>query len=149
MKLKMKHKKNNDYYIHLLSFRKCDVLNRGFSGYTTRSDKLILPRLLQKDNNPKGCILAAVILLGSNDCEDISVENSRNVPVDEYKENLKNICRQFKDVGVSFDHQVLIAPPPVNEEKWENFCKSQGIKISNIYILYIHIIYIITSIPEQ
>ena len=107
------------------------MVNRGFSGYTTRSDKLILPRLLKNDNHPKGCIVAATILLGSNDCEDATIENSRNVPINEYKENLKNICGQFRDVGVSFDHQVLISPPAVHEENYTNHCKIKGIKISD------------------
>ena len=111
---------------YLPSFRKCDVLNRGFSGYTTRSDKLILPRLLENDNHPKKSILAATILLGSNDSEDASIEKSRNVPVVEYKENLKNICRQFQDVGVSFNHQVLITPPAMDEKKWTEYCKLKG-----------------------
>ena len=105
------------------------MLNRGFSGYTTRSNKLILPRLLENDNHPEGCIVAATILLGSNDCEDAGIEKSRNVPIAEYKENLKNICTQFKGVGVSFDRQVLITPPPVVEEKWAEFCKKKGWKI--------------------
>jgi lysophospholipase L1-like esterase len=104
------------------------VLNRGFSGYTTRSNKLILPRLLQNDNHPKGSIVAATILLGSNDSEDACVADSRNVPVVKYRENLKNICRQFKDVGVSFDRQVLITPPAMIEEKWTEYCKLKGTK---------------------
>ncbi|KAJ7361793.1 isoamyl acetate-hydrolyzing esterase [Desmophyllum pertusum] len=33
--------------------RKCDVLNRGCSGYTSAFNKLILPRILQCDNSPK------------------------------------------------------------------------------------------------
>jgi lysophospholipase L1-like esterase len=115
------------YYLSF--FRKCDVLNRGFSGYTTRSNKLLVPRLLENDNHPKGSILAAIILLGSNDCEDASLENSRNVPVVEYRENLKNICTQFKDAGVSFDFQILITPPAIDEEKWAEFCKLKGGKI--------------------
>ncbi|XP_028405994.1 isoamyl acetate-hydrolyzing esterase 1 homolog isoform X2 [Dendronephthya gigantea] len=106
--------------------RKCDVINRGFSGYTTRANKLILPRLLSNDNNPKGSIVAAAILLGSNDCEDAGIENSRHVPVDEYKENLKNICGQFKNVGVAFDRQVLITPPVMDEEAWTKHCKLKG-----------------------
>ena len=102
------------------------MLNRGFSGYTTDSVKLILPRLLENDNHPKGSIVAATILLGSNDCEDARIEKSRNVPIAKYKENLKNICTQFKDVGVSFDRQVLITPPAIVEEKWAEFCKDKG-----------------------
>ena len=123
------HYKIDDFELLLYyfpSFRKCDVINRGFSGYTTRCNKLILPRLLSNDNNPEGGILAVTILLGSNDCEDASIENSRNVPINEYKENLKDICGQFKNVEVAFDRQVLITPPVLVEEAWTEYCTFKG-----------------------
>lgn len=127
---------NNILIGSLLFFRKCDVLNRGFSGYTTRSDKLILPRLLQNDNHPKGSVIAATILLGSNDSEDTCFDKSRNVPEKEYRENLKNICHQFNNAGVSFDRQVLITPPAVDDRKWEKHCKTKGFTFKLFFILF-------------
>ena len=106
-------------------------MNRGFSGYTTRSDKLILPRLLKNDNNPPGCILAAVTLLGTNDSEDENAERSRYVSIKEYKQNLKNICHQFASAGVPFEHQVLITPPAMDEEKWTIHCEKKGEEVAN------------------
>lgn len=106
--------------------RKCDVLNRGFSGYTTWSDKFILPKLLENDNTPPGCILAAVILLGTNDSENKNAKCSRHVPIGEYKQNLKNICQQFVEVGVPFQRQILVTPPGMDEVKWTAYCEQQG-----------------------
>lgn len=54
---------NSFFFFH---FRKCDVLNRGFSGYNTRWAKIILPRLIGKGNvldNP----VAVTIFFGAND----------------------------------------------------------------------------------
>ncbi|XP_039187836.1 isoamyl acetate-hydrolyzing esterase 1 homolog isoform X3 [Crotalus tigris] len=46
--------------------RKCDVLNRGLSGYNTRWAKIVLPRLINKDHNA-GNTLAVTIFFGAND----------------------------------------------------------------------------------
>ncbi|XP_046858615.1 isoamyl acetate-hydrolyzing esterase 1 homolog isoform X2 [Xenia sp. Carnegie-2017] len=106
---------------------KFDVINRGFSGYTTRSARLILSKLLQNDNHPLGSIKAVTILLGTNDCEMPSIPNSRHVPISEYKENLTDICEQFRKAGVSYERQLLITPPPMNEDAWSEYCKAKGI----------------------
>ncbi|XP_060042996.1 isoamyl acetate-hydrolyzing esterase 1 homolog isoform X2 [Erinaceus europaeus] len=46
--------------------RKCDVLNRGFSGYNTRWAKIILPRLIRKGNSLDN-LVAVTIFFGAND----------------------------------------------------------------------------------
>ncbi|KAL2773558.1 isoamyl acetate-hydrolyzing esterase 1-like protein isoform a precursor, partial [Daubentonia madagascariensis] len=46
--------------------RKCDVLNRGFSGYNTRWAKIILPRLIRKGNSLDNPV-AVTIFFGAND----------------------------------------------------------------------------------
>ncbi|XP_033032489.1 isoamyl acetate-hydrolyzing esterase 1 homolog isoform X3 [Trachypithecus francoisi] len=46
--------------------RKCDVLNRGFSGYNTRWAKIILPRLIRKGNS-LDIPVAVTIFFGAND----------------------------------------------------------------------------------
>ena len=43
--------------------RKCDVINRGFSGYTTRYIKLMLPELLEEFDSKTTC--GIIILLGN------------------------------------------------------------------------------------
>ncbi|XP_047701226.1 isoamyl acetate-hydrolyzing esterase 1 homolog isoform X3 [Prionailurus viverrinus] len=46
--------------------RKCDVLNRGFSGYNTRWAKIILPRLIKKGTGLDSPV-AVTIFFGAND----------------------------------------------------------------------------------
>lgn len=50
----------------IFHFRKCDVLNRGFSGYNTRWAKIILPRLIRKGNALDSPV-AVTIFFGAND----------------------------------------------------------------------------------
>ncbi|KAL9962967.1 hypothetical protein ACROYT_G032125 [Oculina patagonica] len=94
--------------------RKCDVLNRGFSGYTTAFNKLILPKILQCDNSPKGSIVAAVVLLGSNDSvlEDV---DPRGITVEQYIVNLTDILKQFMNDGIAANQLVLLTPPAISE----------------------------------
>lgn len=49
-----------------LCFRKCDVVNRGLSGYNTRWAKLILPRLISKSSGAENTV-AVTIFFGAND----------------------------------------------------------------------------------
>lgn len=49
-----------------LCFRKCDVVNRGLSGYNTRWAKLILPRLISKSTGAESTV-AVTIFFGAND----------------------------------------------------------------------------------
>jgi len=105
--------------------RKCDVLNRGFSGYTTAFSKLILPKVLQCDNSPKGSIAAAVILLGSNDAilEDIE---PRGLSVEEYVANLTDILTQFMNDGIAANQLTLLTPPAISEVMYEKHCREMG-----------------------
>lgn len=64
--------------------RKCDVINRGFSGYNTRWNKFILPRLVTSDMAAD--IVAITIFLGANDSNNDSSKQA--VPILEYKQNL-------------------------------------------------------------
>lgn len=47
-------------------FRKCDVVNRGLSGYNTRWAKVILPRLISKNSGAESTV-AVTIFFGAND----------------------------------------------------------------------------------
>lgn len=48
-------------------FRKCDVVNRGLSGYNSRWAKIVLPRLLSHEDSVNN-IAAVTIFFGANDC---------------------------------------------------------------------------------
>ena len=115
------------------SNRKCDVLNRGFSGYTTAFNKLILPKILQCDNSPKGSIAAAVILLGSNDCVLEHVD-ARGITVEQYISNLTDILTQFMNDGISANQLVLVTPPEISEVMCEKFCAEKGKKTQDVSI---------------
>jgi len=109
--------------------RKCDVVNRGFSGYTSAFNKLILPKILKCDNNPKGSIVAVTVLLGSNDSVLESVD-SRGLTVEQYVENINNIMLQFINDGIPASQVVLLTPPAVSIEMYTKYCKEMGRKMS-------------------
>jgi len=96
--------------------RKCDVINRGFSGYTTRSLKHLLPAIvtesLAHDN------IATVICLGANDSNLIELNEAQHVPLSEYSNNLENIIEYLKNKGIGSSKILLVPPPPCNEKMW-------------------------------
>lgn len=49
-------------------FRKCDVVNRGLSGYNSRWAKILLPRLISSPNSADTEIAAVTLFFGANDC---------------------------------------------------------------------------------
>lgn len=57
-----------DQTMSLLSTRKCDVVNRGLSGYNSRWAKIVLPRLISKDSASSNHIAAVTVFFGANDC---------------------------------------------------------------------------------
>ena len=114
--------------------RKCDVLNRGFSGYTSASNKLILPRILQCDNSPKGSIGAAVVLLGSNDSVLEHLE-ARGLTVEQYITNLTDILTQFMNDGIAANQLVLLTPPAISEVMYKKHCDEMGKESQNVSIM--------------
>lgn len=52
------------FFIYLF-VRKCDVVNRGLSGYNTRWAKIVLPRIVPISDAP---IAAVTVFFGANDC---------------------------------------------------------------------------------
>ena len=115
-------------YRHYFIDRKCDVVNRGFCGYTSAFNKLILPKILKCDNNPKGSIVAVTVLLGSNDSVLESVD-SRGLTVEQYIENINNIVLQFINDGIPASQVVLLTPPAVSIEMYTKYCKEMGKRV--------------------
>eukprot|EP00794_Sanderia_malayensis_P011027 gene11027-12191_t len=105
--------------------RRCDIINRGFSGYTTRMSKHIIKNILKEANHPNGSIYAAILLLGSNDSVIKSIDD-RAVPIDEYKENLKEILDEMQNHGIPKNRILLVSPPPIDEVAWGEFAAEQG-----------------------
>jgi len=96
--------------------RKCDVVNRGYSGYTSRHLKVMLPTLLAEANTS---IHVATLLIGSNDAVP-EQEDDRHVPLDEYRTNIENMLTQLKNSNIKYIF--LLSPPPLNGPAWAEKC---------------------------
>jgi len=94
--------------------RRADILNRGFSGYNTDWAKLILPRLVSKDNLPD----VVVLFWGANDSSLAELNPHQHVPVERYKGNLGAMCDYLLDAGLPKTAIILVTPPPVHEGMW-------------------------------
>lgn len=82
---------------------------RGFSGYNTRQCIHVLPKVL--DESLAKEIVALTIFLGANDSNDAELNPSQNVPIEEYKDNLKKlveICMVGETFKISL-HEVCMA----------------------------------------
>lgn len=104
--------------------RKCDVVQRGFSGYNTRWNKLILPRIV--DAEMAKDLAAVVILLGANDSNRGDLNPTQHIPLEEYKLNLVHMVEYLMSVGVSREKVILISPPPCDETTWAKECEIKG-----------------------
>ncbi|XP_043845935.1 isoamyl acetate-hydrolyzing esterase 1 homolog isoform X1 [Dromiciops gliroides] len=113
--------------------RKCDVINRGFSGYNTRWAKIILPRLIRKSNAEN--LVAVTIFFGANDSALKDENPKQHIPLDEYVENLKSMIQYLKSVDVPESKVILITPPPLCESAWEKECIAQGYKLNRMNLV--------------
>jgi len=104
--------------------RKVDVLNRGFSGYTSRNCRQLLPLLFNSSNVNR--IVAFAIFLGANDASDPTLNPTQGVPVDEYRNNLSGMVSYLETIGLGRDKIIFITPPPLDEQKWDEHCKKNG-----------------------
>ncbi|XP_015269499.1 PREDICTED: isoamyl acetate-hydrolyzing esterase 1 homolog [Gekko japonicus] len=105
--------------------RKCDVLNRGLSGYNTRWAKIVLPRLIHKDSSAENTV-AVTVFFGANDSALKDVNPKQHVPLDEYADNLKSMIQYLKSVNIAEDKIILVTPPPLHETAWEKECIAKG-----------------------
>ncbi|NWX81492.1 IAH1 esterase, partial [Nothoprocta pentlandii] len=109
--------------------RKCDVVNRGFSGYNTRWAKVILPRLISKSAGAESTV-AITIFFGANDSALKDLNPKQHVPLEEYAANLKSMVQYLKSVDITEDRIILITPPPLQESAWEKECLAKGDKLN-------------------
>ncbi|XP_060938359.1 isoamyl acetate-hydrolyzing esterase 1 homolog isoform X1 [Limanda limanda] len=108
--------------------RKCDVVNRGLSGYNSRWAKIVLPRLISSHSSDDNInnIAAVTVFFGANDCALEDKNPQQHIPLQEYSENLKEIIRLLALAGVSADRVIFITPPPLHEPAWEKECILKG-----------------------
>ncbi|CAJ1073538.1 isoamyl acetate-hydrolyzing esterase 1 homolog [Xyrichtys novacula] len=108
--------------------RKCDVVNRGLSGYNSRWAKIVLPRLISSQNSAADCrnIAAVTVFFGANDSSLEDKNPQQHVPLEEYSQNRKEITKLLASAGVSADRVIFITPPPLHEPAWEKECILKG-----------------------
>ncbi|XP_026511137.1 isoamyl acetate-hydrolyzing esterase 1 homolog isoform X2 [Terrapene carolina triunguis] len=109
--------------------RKCDVLNRGLSGYNTRWANIVLPRLISRSSNAENTI-AVTIFFGANDSALKDVNSNQHIPLKEYADNLKSMIQYLKSIDITKDKIILITPPPLCEPAWEKECIAKGDKLN-------------------
>ena len=94
--------------------RRADVLNRGFSGYTSRHAVDMLPRVFA---GPLPSCLFCTVFFGANDAA--LPGELQHVPVNEYGQNLVTIVQHIRETLDSNDFPILlITPPPFHAEAW-------------------------------
>ncbi|KAF4342410.1 GDSL lipase acylhydrolase family [Fusarium beomiforme] len=96
--------------------RRLDVVNRGFAGWNTKYALQYLPSIFPKPTSSSPKLEYLVILLGANDAIVPHSHSTRNVPVDQYKDNLTTIINH-EHIRAHSPKIFLVTPPPVDEEK--------------------------------
>jgi lysophospholipase L1-like esterase len=110
--------------------RRADILNRGYSGYSSRWILSALPTILQSVglctshttsvHGSTGPALLTTIMLGANDAAGSSLpgltaNSLQHIALPEYTDNMRHILRQCCTVS----HVVaVISPPPVSTKQW-------------------------------
>jgi isoamyl acetate esterase len=107
--------------------RRCDVLNRGFSGYNTRHALDVLPRVFGDLANDATTeiprtptshheLLFCTVFFGANDAA--LPGEPQHVPIEEYQANLNNIVQEIRRRSSDDLPLILMTPPPVDEAAW-------------------------------
>ncbi|KAJ5238489.1 GDSL Lipase/Acylhydrolase family protein [Penicillium chermesinum] len=102
--------------------RKLDIINRGFSGYTTAHAIQVFPRFFPSPE--VASVRLMTVFFGANDAAVPG--HPQHVPLEQYKENLKKII-QHPATRAQGPRILIITPPPVNEYQLEFFDKSKDI----------------------
>ncbi|KAJ3100844.1 isoamyl acetate-hydrolyzing esterase [Phlyctochytrium planicorne] len=92
--------------------RNVDVVTRGFSGYTTRDMlPLITPILSTYQSTSPTHPLLLILWLGTNDA--VLPGYPQNVPLEDYKANLKSLLTTSKTIHLSLKI-IFMTPPPLD-----------------------------------
>ncbi|KAL1964988.1 hypothetical protein VTN77DRAFT_6188 [Rasamsonia byssochlamydoides] len=101
--------------------RRLDVINRGFSGYTTAHAIKVLPKFFPPPQRAR--IRFMTIFFGANDA--VLPPYAQHVPLSQYKENLKAIV-EHPMVRAQNPKIIILTPPPINEYQLEIFDAEKG-----------------------
>lgn len=103
--------------------RRCDVINRGFSGYNTNHLRIVLPSLLKEF--PVDAICGVILFLGSNDSSKSEIQY---VPIEEYVQNMKFMIEYTLKKGVEKSKIIIVAPPRIADEKFAKDRAAQNLE---------------------
>lgn len=97
--------------------RKCDVINRGFSGYNTKHLRHILPEILE-EFEPE-FTSGIVLMLGSND-STTTANKIQHVSLENYTDNINWIIDYLLNKwGLKKEKLILVSPPKISDQKWK------------------------------
>lgn len=108
--------------------RSTDVVNRGFSGYTSFLLNAVLPIILPKEVIRRDIIMST-IFLGAND--SVFEGEAQHVSVESYAINLQSIIAHLRSINDEMKI-VLITPPPVDHHQWQNRHDSSVSKYADV-----------------
>lgn len=98
--------------------RRCDVMNRGFSGYNSDQIKIILPKLFS-EFKPES-ISGVIVMLGSNDsAQKVLQDPIQHVELKKFSENMSYIADFILNWGVTKERIIFVSPPKIYDEKWQ------------------------------
>ncbi len=98
---------------------KCDIVNRGYSGYNT--DLAVSSAFDRAFGDVVNEPLFVTVCFGAND--SALPFSNQHVPLERFKANMEIICRRLQDKWLNLVI-VVIAPPPVDDAKWTQHCKN-------------------------
>ena len=107
----------------------CDVVPRGFSGYNTRYNRMIMDKVFGGiATNEVACV---TILLGSNDANEPNSPGGQHVPLDEYSQNLTHMITHLDSIGIPKERIILMSPPNYFHEAFIHSCTRPELPIKS------------------
>ncbi|KAG8197247.1 hypothetical protein JTE90_007499 [Oedothorax gibbosus] len=102
--------------------RICDVIPRGFSGYTSRAGRTVMRHVFPENISN---VEAFIIFFGSND-SGVEESSQNHVPIAEYLDNLQEMIKYAQKIGVDKDKIILLTPGAYCDEKFMKWCEELG-----------------------
>ncbi|OJJ50564.1 hypothetical protein ASPZODRAFT_126449 [Penicilliopsis zonata CBS 506.65] len=100
--------------------RRLDVINRGFSGYSTAHAIKVFPKFFPRPET--ATVRFMTIFFGANDA--CLQGNVQHVPLEDYKRNLRTII-EHPATKAQNPKIIMLTPPPVNEYQLKDFDASK------------------------
>ncbi|OWF53234.1 isoamyl acetate-hydrolyzing esterase 1 homolog [Mizuhopecten yessoensis] len=103
--------------------RKCDVINRGYSGYNARWCVKMISKVFEEFASRD--VAMVTIFLGAND-SNLPANSHQHVPAEEYKTHLINMVEKLQMLGIPREKIILVTPPACDVIAWEADCVVNG-----------------------